>query len=98
MASALLHGKVTERAEGLVVAAAEAHWASSSDLADAIEQLAIEAMVLAGNLAGLLGLGLATARFNGRGRIYSGLRQVLIGAAAAAVTFGVGRLFGTALS
>ena len=45
--AALLHGKVTARAEGLVAAAAEAHWASSGDLADAIEQLAVEAMVLA---------------------------------------------------
>jgi F-type H+-transporting ATPase subunit delta len=45
--AALLHGKVTGRAEGLVAAAAEARWASSGDLADAIEQLAIEAMVLA---------------------------------------------------
>ena len=50
------------------------------------------------SLLGLLGLGLATARFNGRSALYSGTRQVLIGAAAAAVTFGVGRLFGTALS
>jgi F-type H+-transporting ATPase subunit delta len=45
--SALLHGKITRRAEGLVVAAAEARWASSGDLSDAIEQLAVEATVLA---------------------------------------------------
>jgi F-type H+-transporting ATPase subunit delta len=45
--SALLHGKVSQRAEALVVAAAEGRWATSGDLADAIEQLAIEAMVLA---------------------------------------------------
>jgi F-type H+-transporting ATPase subunit delta len=45
--SALLHGKVSRRAEGLVAAGAEAHWASSADLADAIEQLAVEATVLA---------------------------------------------------
>jgi len=45
--AALLHGKVSERAEALAVAAAEARWASSGDLSDAIEQLAIEAMVLA---------------------------------------------------
>ncbi len=45
--SALLHGKVTQRAEALVAAGAEAHWASSGDLADAIEQLAVEATVLA---------------------------------------------------
>jgi F-type H+-transporting ATPase subunit delta len=44
---ALLHGKVTQRTEALVAAAAESRWATSSDLADAIEQLAIEAMVLA---------------------------------------------------
>jgi F-type H+-transporting ATPase subunit delta len=44
---ALLHGKVTQRTEALVAAAAEARWASSGDLTDAIEQLAIEAMVLA---------------------------------------------------
>jgi F-type H+-transporting ATPase subunit delta len=47
IAATLLHGKVTAPAERLVVAAAEAHWASSGDLADAIEQLAIEATVLA---------------------------------------------------
>jgi F-type H+-transporting ATPase subunit delta len=47
IAAALLHGKVTQHAEDLVVAAAQAHWATSGDMADAIEQLAIEAMVLA---------------------------------------------------
>lgn len=50
------------------------------------------------SLLGLLGLGLATARFNGRGALYSGIRQVLIGAAAAAITFGAGKLFGAELS
>ena len=44
---ALLHGKVTQRAEDLVVAAAESRWATPGDMVDAIEQLAIEAMVLA---------------------------------------------------
>jgi len=47
VASALLHGKVTERTESLVVAAVESRWASSGDLVDGIEQLAIEALVLA---------------------------------------------------
>jgi F-type H+-transporting ATPase subunit delta len=51
---ALLHGKVTRRAEDLVVAAAESHWANSGDLADAIEQLAIEAMALAAEADGEL--------------------------------------------
>lgn len=46
-ASALLHGKVTGRTESLVVAAVKSRWATSGDLVDAIEQLAIEALVLA---------------------------------------------------
>jgi len=45
--AALLHGKITQRAEGLVAAAAEARWAGSGDLSDAIEELAVEATVLA---------------------------------------------------
>jgi F-type H+-transporting ATPase subunit delta len=44
---ALLHGKVAPRTEALVAAAAESRWASPGDMVDAIEQLAIEAMVLA---------------------------------------------------
>jgi F-type H+-transporting ATPase subunit delta len=47
VAGALLHGKITQRAEGLVAAAAEAHWATQGDMVDAIEELAIDAMVLA---------------------------------------------------
>ena len=46
VASALLHGKVTGRTEALVVAAVESRWATSGDMVDAIEQLAIEALVL----------------------------------------------------
>ena len=44
---ALLHGKITGRAESLVTAAAESRWATSGNMVDAIEQLAVEAMVLA---------------------------------------------------
>ena len=47
VAGALLHGKITERAEALVVAAVEGRWAISGDLSDAVEQIAVEAMVLA---------------------------------------------------
>jgi F-type H+-transporting ATPase subunit delta len=46
VASALLHGKVSGRTESLVVAAVESRWATSGDMVDAIEQLAIEALVL----------------------------------------------------
>jgi F-type H+-transporting ATPase subunit delta len=47
VAGALLGGKVTRRTEALVVAAVEAHWASQGDMVDAIEELAIGALVLA---------------------------------------------------
>ena len=50
--SALLRGKVTRRAESLVVAAAEAHWATSGDMVDAIEELAVTALVLAAEAEG----------------------------------------------
>jgi F-type H+-transporting ATPase subunit delta len=52
--AALLRGKVTRRAESLVAAAAEAHWSSTGDLVDAIEQLAVEATVLAAEAEGSL--------------------------------------------
>jgi len=52
--SALLRDKVTRRTEALVVAAAEARWATPGDMVDAIEQLAIEAMVLAAEADGTL--------------------------------------------
>jgi F-type H+-transporting ATPase subunit delta len=51
---ALLHGKVTQRAEGLVAAAAQARWGSSGDMVDATEQLAVEAMVIAAQADGVL--------------------------------------------
>ena len=47
VAGALLHGKITRRAEGLVVAAVEAYWATPGDMVDAIELLAVQALVLA---------------------------------------------------
>ncbi|MGC1459913.1 MAG: VIT1/CCC1 transporter family protein [Steroidobacteraceae bacterium] len=49
------------------------------------------------SLAGLLAIGLATTFFNGRSAVFSGSRQVVIGACAAAVTYLAGRLFGAAL-
>jgi vacuolar iron transporter family protein len=45
-------------------------------------------------LAALFALGLMTSFFNGRDALYSGFRQLGIGAAAAALTYGVGWLFG----
>ena len=54
IAGTLLHGKVTQRAEALVVAAVEARWATPGDMVDAIEQVAVEAMVLAAEAEGSL--------------------------------------------
>jgi predicted membrane protein (TIGR00267 family) len=45
------------------------------------------------SVAALFVLGLATSLFNARSALFSGLRQVIIGAAAAAVTYFVGRAF-----
>jgi len=46
VARRLLHGKVAAETEELVAEAAAARWASPGDLADALEQLAIEAFTL----------------------------------------------------
>jgi VIT1/CCC1 family predicted Fe2+/Mn2+ transporter len=47
---------------------------------------------------GLFLIGAAITLMTGRGVLYSGLRQVLVGLAAAVVTFGVGRLIGVSLA
>jgi F-type H+-transporting ATPase subunit delta len=47
VARRLLHGKVSERTEDLVAGAVAARWATPGDMADALEQLAIEALTLA---------------------------------------------------
>ncbi len=47
---------------------------------------------------GLGAVGMVTSLFNGRSFTYSALRQIVFGGLAAAITFGVGALFGTTLS
>jgi len=54
------------------------------------------ALALSG--AALVAIGAATSLFTGRGFLVSAGRQLLIGYAAAAVTFGIGRLVGVAIS
>lgn len=49
------------------------------------------------SLAALFVLGLMTSFFNGRSPMFSGLRQIGIGAAAAAVTYAAGRVFGAVI-
>jgi F-type H+-transporting ATPase subunit delta len=76
----LLHGRVSEATEDLVADAAAAHWANSSDFADALEQLAIEALTMSAQYGGSLDdLEDGLFRF---GRLVSGqtgLRAALIG-------------------
>jgi vacuolar iron transporter family protein len=48
--------------------------------------------------AALAGIGLATSLFSGRGPVLSALRQVVIGAAAAGVTFATGAVLGISLA
>jgi F-type H+-transporting ATPase subunit delta len=54
VARRLLHGRVSEATEGLVADAAAAHWATSGDFADALEQLAIEALTMSAQYGGTL--------------------------------------------
>jgi F-type H+-transporting ATPase subunit delta len=82
VARRLLHGKVTARTEDLAAAAAAARWAAPGDLADATEQLAIEALTMSAQFGGTLDdLEDDLFRF---GRVVSGqpgLRSALIGPA-----------------
>src|SRR3954452_14710671 len=48
-------------------------------------------------LVGLFGCGAVVSRVTARSWWYSGLRQLILGGTAAAVTFGLGTLFGTAV-
>ena len=50
----LLRGRVTQATSDLVAEAAAARWATPGDLADAVEQLAIEALTLAAQYDGTL--------------------------------------------
>jgi VIT1/CCC1 family predicted Fe2+/Mn2+ transporter len=47
---------------------------------------------------GLAAIGVFTSLFNGRGAVYSAVRQILIGMVAAGFTFGVGKLLGVSMS
>ena len=56
--------------------------------------LAVVAVSIALSLAAMFGVGVGVSLLTGRSALFSGFRQVVIGAAAAAVTFLVGRLIG----
>jgi F-type H+-transporting ATPase subunit delta len=78
----LLHGQVSAESEDLVAEAAAARWASSGDLADALEQLAVEAYTLAAQDGGTLDdLEDDLFRFSRLVSGQPGLREALVGAA-----------------
>lgn len=54
-------------------------------------------LALTFSVMGLFAIGAGTSVFTGRGLWFSGVRQALIGLAAAAVTFGLGRVIGVSL-
>ncbi len=56
----------------------------------------IASLALSGVALFLIGVG--TTFFTGRGTLFSGIRQLLIGFAAAAVTYGIGHLIGVAMT
>jgi VIT1/CCC1 family predicted Fe2+/Mn2+ transporter len=58
---------------------------------------AAAALSLAFGAGGLFLMGAAITLFTGRSVLFSGLRQVVVGLAAAAVTYGVGRAIGVSL-
>ena len=46
----------------------------------------------------MLLIGAGTSLFTGRGVWFSGMRQLVVGLAAAGVTFGIGKLIGVAIA
>ncbi len=54
------------------------------------------ALIISG--LGLLTIGMGTALFTGRGFFFSGVRQLMIGYIAAALTFGIGKLIGVTIA
>ena len=76
----LLHGKVSEATEDLVAEAVAARWVTSSDFADALEQLAIEALALSAQFGDTLDdLEDDVFRFARVVSAQPGLRSALIG-------------------
>ena len=86
----LLHGQVSSETEDLVAEAAAARWSSPGDLADALEQLAIEAFTLSAQRRHKLDdLEDDLFRFNRLVSGQPGLRSALIGPAPENAKFGL---------
>ena len=63
----------------------------------ALSGIAAVATSLGLSAAAMFAIGAGTTLFTGRGVLFSGLRQLAVGMAAAGVTYGVGRLIGVSL-
>jgi VIT1/CCC1 family predicted Fe2+/Mn2+ transporter len=63
----------------------------ASGLTAVVASLGLSALVM-------FAIGAGTTLFTGRGVLFSGIRQLLIGLAAAGITYGVGRLIGVSLA
>jgi len=63
----------------------------------ALSGSAAVAASLAVGAAAMFAIGAGTSLFTGRGALFSGLRQLAIGVAAAGVTFGLGKLIGVSI-
>lgn len=82
VARRLLHGRVSQTSEELVAEAVAARWATPGDMADALEQLAIEALTVSAQLGGSLDdLEDDLFRFSRLVSGQPGLREALIGPA-----------------
>jgi vacuolar iron transporter family protein len=64
----------------------------------ALTGAAAVAVSLALSAAAMFAIGTGTTLFTGRGVVFSGLRQLAIGVAAAGVTYGIGKLIGISLA
>jgi VIT1/CCC1 family predicted Fe2+/Mn2+ transporter len=62
-----------------------------------LEGLGAVVLSVAMSALGLFGIGAAITLLTGRSVWYSGMRQVIVGLAAAGITFGIGRLIGVSL-
>ncbi|HEX6956507.1 MAG TPA: VIT1/CCC1 transporter family protein [Ferrovibrio sp.] len=53
---------------------------------------------LGASAVALFGIGAGTSLFTGRGLLFSGLRQLMIGLGSAAITYGIGKLIGVSIA
>jgi len=55
-------------------------------------------LIIVSIIVGLFVIGAANTSFTGKSIVFSGIRQVVFGLAAAAITYGIGSLIGVSLA